>query len=142
MTELRQSVKRNPKMFWSYVKSLTGNSSMPNVIKWDQCEAFDAGSQANLFTDYFKFVYGPHLGQHGFIPGKSTCTQMVHFIQDISAALDKGCRTDVVYINLCKVFDSVPHSLLLNKMQYKYGFNSKLLQWFKSYLNARKQRVY
>ena len=59
-----------------------------------------------------------NLDQHGFIPGRSTCTQKVHFIQDISAALDKGCRTNVVYIDLCKEFDSVPHSLLFNKMQY------------------------
>ena len=29
---------------------------MPNVIKWYQREAFDAGSQATLFNDYFKFV--------------------------------------------------------------------------------------
>ena len=39
VTELGQSVKRNPKTFWSFVKSRTGNSNMPNVIKWDQCEA-------------------------------------------------------------------------------------------------------
>lgn len=45
-----------------------------------------------------------------------------------------------VFCDLAKVFDSVNHELLLYKLEY-YGIQRKILDWFKSYLINRKQRV-
>ena len=43
-------------------------------------------------------------------------------------------------MDFSKAFDSVLHSLLLLKLE-RYGINGKLLQWFKSYLSNRQQRM-
>ena len=48
--------------------------------------------------------------------------------------------TDVIYLDFCKAFDSVPHLRLLNKLQ-AYGISGKLLTWIKCFLNNRRQRV-
>ena len=37
-------------------------------------------------------------GQHGFVPGRSTQTQLLEHYEDIFEAIMKGCRTDTVYL--------------------------------------------
>ena len=51
-------------------------------------------------------------------------------------ALDLDKSIDVIYLDLTKAFDSVPHDLLLAKLK-SIGLSGKLLNWFKSYLYGR-----
>jgi len=46
----------------------------------------------------------------------------------------------VVYLDLAKAFDSVPHSRLLTKLQ-SHGIGGGLLRWIRSFLLDRHQRV-
>ena len=78
--------------------------------------------------------------QHGFIPHRSCCTQLLSALDDWTSALDQRLPTDVVYFDFSKAFDSVPHNRLLSKLR-GYGVCGKLLEWFKCFLVGRHQRV-
>jgi hypothetical protein len=78
--------------------------------------------------------------QHGFLKNRSTTTQLLNVFSNINNILDNGDQTDVVYFDLSKAFDSVPHNLLLHKLK-SFGICGNLLKWITSYLTNRMQRV-
>jgi hypothetical protein len=78
--------------------------------------------------------------QHGFMKGRSTTTQIISVLSNIHNIFDNKEQTDVIYFDLSKAFDSVPHSLLIHKLQ-TFGINGKLLSWIQCYLTDRVQRV-
>ena len=62
--------------------------------------------------------------QFGFLPGHSCSTQLLYVIDIITSSLDHGLPVDVIYLDLQKAFDSVPHNRLLVKVE-SYGISSK-----------------
>ena len=59
--------------------------------------------------------------QHGFLPGRSTQTQLLDSVFLWSQALNiEHGRIDIIYTDLAKAFDSVSHKKLLFKLS-KYG---------------------
>lgn len=78
--------------------------------------------------------------QHGFVKGRSCCSQLLEFYHDVGACLDTGGQTDIIYLDFSKAFDSVSHSLLIHKLR-SFGFCGKLLSWLQCYLNGRHHRV-
>ena len=53
--------------------------------------------------------------------------------------MDKGNLTGVVFLDIRRAFDSVDHSILLEKVKF-YGDADRKLMWFKFYLTARQQQ--
>jgi hypothetical protein len=78
--------------------------------------------------------------QHGFVKGKSTCTNLLEFTQYISNGLDNGEQIDVIYTDLSKAFDVVNHGLLLQKLS-RFGLCNDIVSFFKSFLYNRYQFV-
>jgi len=54
--------------------------------------------------------------------------------------VDEGEAVDVVYLDFRKAFDTVPHSILLEKLA-AHGLDGCTLHWIKNWLNGRAQRV-
>jgi len=67
--------------------------------------------------------------QSGFHPGHSTQDILLKVTDDWKLALDIDNLVGIVFIDLCKAFDSIDHSLLLAKL-LAYGFDDVSLRWF------------
>lgn len=78
--------------------------------------------------------------QHGFRKNRSTNTNLLQFWNDITALANTGKEVSVIYTDLRKAFDSVPHDLLIYKLE-RYGIRGKNLKWVKDFLRDRQQRV-
>lgn len=78
--------------------------------------------------------------QHGFFRKRSTVTNLLDYTEKLQRSLDRAGQTDVIYTDFSKAFDKVSHSKLLEKLR-AYGIRGRLLDWFKSYLTERLQKV-
>ena len=79
-------------------------------------------------------------GQHGFLMGRSTETQLLETLNDWTSALDAGKVIDILYLDISKAFDSVSHTKLISKL-FQYGVTGLALDWIKAFLSNRKQTV-
>jgi len=61
-------------------------------------------------------------------------------LDDWTEKIENGGRIDVLYTNLEKAFDRVPHRRLLRKLK-RYNIHPDLIDWIKSFLSDKKQRV-
>ena len=81
-----------------------------------------------------------HPTQHGFLPKKSTSTNLISYLDYITKKLDEGQPVDVLYLDFSKAFDKVPHRRLIQKLK-SYNFSGELVSWISKWLADRKQRV-
>ena len=80
------------------------------------------------------------LKQFGFISGRSTVTQLLHYLDIIIENMVQGDVTDVIYLDFAKAFDTVPHQRLLAKLE-SYGIEGDTLKWINAFLSNRTQVV-
>ena len=78
--------------------------------------------------------------QFGFQKNTSTEHAIIQLADDITKSFFKGEFTLGIFIDLSKAFDTVNHSILLNKLDH-YGINGKTKTWLESYLRNRHQYI-
>ncbi len=78
--------------------------------------------------------------QFGFRKSHSTIHPVILAQNFISEALNKKQHVIGIFCDLRKAFDCVNHKILLKKL-YNLGIRGIELEWFRSYLNNRKQFV-
>ena len=71
---------------------------------------------------------------------RSTISALIKVIDDWSQALDQGREVCVIFFDVSKAFDKVPHLPLLQQME-EINLNPHLIRWFKDYLSDRHQVV-
>jgi len=74
--------------------------------------------------------------QHGFVCGKSTCTNLLESLNDWTRYAGDGCHTIIIYIDFSKAFDVVQHDKLFVKLK-AYGVGGTLLQWIMNLFACR-----
>jgi hypothetical protein len=79
--------------------------------------------------------------QSGFRPGHSTETAILHVLSDILTAVDSGDFAALVLLDLSAAFDTVDHSILLERLYRSFSIVGSAHKWFVSYLTGRSQCV-
>ncbi|PKU40554.1 rna-directed dna polymerase from mobile element jockey-like [Limosa lapponica baueri] len=83
-------------------------------------------------------LIGP--SQHRFRRGRSCLTNLTSFYDKVTRLVDEGKAVDVVYLDFSKAFDTVSHSILLEKLA-AHGLDRNTLRWVKNWLEGQAQRV-
>ena len=79
--------------------------------------------------------------QSAYQPNHSTETLLLIAANDIILGLDKRHVSLLALLDLSSAFDTIHHSILLNRLSHLYGISGTCLSWFRSYLSNRRQSV-
>lgn len=126
VTPIFKSGKRNDV---SCYRGISTTSMIPKLFEIVVCKSF-------------KSIIPRHLSncQHGFIPGRSTTTNLVEFTSYIVKSIEQHRQVDAVYTDFRKAFDSISHCKALESLQ-SFGFSTDFVIWFCSYLSDRSQFI-
>ena len=67
----------------------------------------------------------------------STETALLKISNDIFEAVNSGNTTVLVALDLSAAFDTIDHSVLINRREYTLGLGGLALEWVKSYLGGQ-----
>ena len=103
---------------------------------------------SKVFEKYIHSIISDHLdencpiptNQWGFQSGKSTTTALISTIHIWLNALDSGNEIATVFFDFKKAFDTVPHSLLIDKLR-ELQLHPCVIEWISNYLTKRSQSV-
>ena len=71
----------------------------------------------------------------------NTETALLKIFNDLLLSADQRNISLLVMLDLSAAFDTIDHSILLNRLQCDFGFDGIVLKWFHSYLTNRTQSV-
>lgn len=78
--------------------------------------------------------------QHGFLVGRSINSAVFDFVGEVVSGFERSELALGSFLDLSKAFDSLDHSILLLKLEH-YGVRGPPLEWIRSYLHNRMQKV-
>jgi len=74
--------------------------------------------------------------QHGFTKGKSCLPNLISFYDKVTHLADEGKAVDVLFLDFSRAFDTVLHSILLDKLS-SCGMSRFMVCWVKNWLKGR-----
>ena len=83
--------------------------------------------------DYFRNNDLFYDSQYGFLKNRSTEFAAMELTDKVLKDIDEKHITLAIFMDLSKAFDTLDHSILLQKLAY-YGINGLCLEWFTSHL--------
>jgi len=92
----------------------------------------------STLTGQVKDNQGIRPSQHGFMKGRSCLINLISCYDQVTRLVDERKVVDIVYLDFSKAFDTIPHSILLEKLA-AHGLDGCTLHWIKNWLNGRVQ---
>ena len=93
----------------------------------------------NLVQHIFKSNNLASDNQWAYRAGHSTELLLIHLTETWRRALDSGKAVAAAFVDFKKAFDSVPHDILLTKLNRDFGVTGSLLDLIRNYLSGRQQ---
>ena len=115
------------------------NNYRPVSLTSNVCKLLETFIRDRVINHFYKNKLFSNK-QFGFLKGRSTVTQLLTILEDWVEGLEDGGRFDVIYTDLEKAFDKIPHLRLISKL-HSYGLNGDIILWISAFLTNRKQRV-
>ncbi len=103
-------------------------SKIPESIVVEHCDRYDEQHQITTSE------------QWAFRKGRSTELALVHITETIRSGLNRGRKVVLICVDVRKAYDCVRSDILARKLA-RFGFQGAFLEWLKSYLEGRRQRV-
>ena len=92
--------------------------------------------QAHLDTNSLHVKF-----QSAYRRGHNTETALLRILNDLLVMIDGGNNGVLVLLDLSAAFDTLDHTLLLQRLHAEIGLDGSALDWFSSYLSCRSQQV-
>ena len=95
----------------------------------------------NRLVSYLESNHFFSVNQAGFRRQLSTLDNIYRLLRDVYSILRKGKQLPVVFLDIVKAFDRVPHHLLLYKLYAHAEIRGRPWAWLKAFLSNRLFRV-
>ena len=82
---------------------------------------------SGTIMDQLKVNQGVRPSQYGFMNGRSCLTNLISFYDKVTRLVDEGQAVNVVYLDFSKVFDTVLHNILVEKLA-AHGLDGRTLR--------------
>ena len=79
--------------------------------------------------------------QSAYRAGHSTETALLKIVNDLLISLDQNKVSVLSLLDLSAAFDTIDHSILIQRLEHSFGISGTPLTWFKSYISDRTQCV-
>ena len=79
--------------------------------------------------------------QSAYSKHHSTETALLRVLNDVLRTTDRRQDVVLVMFDLSTAFDTLDHSILVDRLKSYCGFSRTVLKWFTSYLSDRTQSV-
>ena len=110
------------------VRPVSNLMFISKIIERDVAFQLNNYLDANGLNEVFQSAYKKH---------HSTETALLRVDNGILRAIDDQSTVILMLLDLSAAFDTVDHSILLNRLSSRFGIKGTALHWFKSYLTNR-----
>ncbi|RMB95383.1 hypothetical protein DUI87_28371 [Hirundo rustica rustica] len=131
----------HPKMMRELADEFAKLLSIIHQQSWLTGELPDDWKVASVMSIHKKMDgQGIRPNQHQFRRGRSCLTNLISIHDQVACLVDAGKAVDVDYLDFSEAFDTVSHSILLDKLA-AHGLDRSTLLWVRNWLDGRAQRV-
>lgn len=130
-------------MLWQYFKGINeswvhnkavSSSAVHGKMKQEKRE--------NLINTALKENNAINANHPGFMENRLWQRTFPIFFDEVTKLIDKSNHDNVIYLDSCKAFDSVPDNILIRKLEWcKNQYSRHNIEWIKNWLTDRFRNV-